>query len=324
MVKPMKTTLLELQSHLEQLGSAVHQMGQTTEEMVETSDMCELVDEEHTENAEYVTEVLEELNHSLDSGEIDVEQYGSSLRYALGTDGRVLPVPKMAPLMTSTPISKQSRPIPSVKTRNAPIVSTPPLVEKKTSSTPPSQVVYEKTPIKRPSTSSFGMAFPLLSTRITTPSAAVIATAAPNSTMVIAAAQIENVQKSENSGVSVRRMDSNKKDTKIQSTDVLALMETIVPEEKANVQLWLGLDIHELNRAIPILNEYISHKRIDITTATSKEVSFTVEEVASQCDVQAKKAKAIVLLLCNLKRLLFVGGYTTAYSLLAGNTLPKN
>lgn len=101
---------------------------------------------------------------------------------------------------------------------------------------------------------------------------------------------------------------------------MFTMMTPISKEEKGNVSLWLGVEFNELNRAIDVMNEHANNQRFDMTTLT--EVFITEEDIAAQCKVEAKKAKAIVLLLCKLKRLqLRREKDAKMYRLLAGTTL---
>lgn len=309
----MKTAIDTLQLEVSDLGSSVKTLQIKKEYESKAMVSKALAMEDSQEASDDVNDVLDELDQSLGSGEIDLETYGSSLRYAFGSEGRFVNSAQMTPLMTSTPISKRSVPQTAKATANV-----TPRVEKPVQQVHSSQksFVHEKTPIKKHVSSSL-LSMPLSgvvvrSTPSTTPS--------ETSSVPRVTRQLENTAISDNSN-STRASDLSL--SKPSELPAPVLIESILEEEKQHVNLWLGLNIDELNRAIPVINQIVSQKRQLPEMATVKEVGFTTDDLATQYGVDAKRAKAIVLLLCNLKRLKLVRGDTTAYTLLAGTTLKQ-
>ena len=328
-MRPIKSSMCDLQTQVLDLSASVRQLSVKQADL-ETSDVFDVKTSTYTDvrepqTAEYVAEALTDLDQSLDSGEIDMEQYATSLRYVLGTDGRMRAAPYGAPLMTSTPQAPRKltfdhptttaepaiahKPIDTCK---EPQYSTIPTLDTKQRST------YEKTPIKR-----------LPSTSIS------VASLSINPSMMMASAydskkSLATSQEPARNATENRAVTSNRSVASSTSKQTIAVkaarvqMDTILMEERASVQFWLGLDMAELNHFIAILNQSVEHHQKQLSESglsESKEVSFTVDNVASYCSVDAKKAKAVVLLLCNLKRLKLVRGETTSYSILSGTTI---
>lgn len=309
----MKTALDTLQLEVSDLGSSVKTLQIKKEYESKATISKALAMEDSQEGSDEMNDVLDELDQSLGSGEIDLETYGSSLRYAFGSEGRFVNSTQITPLMTSTPISKRSAP-----QTTKPASNVTPHVEKPIQLAHSSQksFVHEKTPIKKHVSSSL-LSMPLSgvvvrSTPSTTPS--------EHSTIPRVTRQLENTTISDNSN-SARVSDLSL--SKPNDVPTPVLIESILEEEKQHVNLWLGLNIDELNRAIPVINQIVSQKRQHTDMTTVKEVGFTTDDLATQYGVDAKRAKAIVLLLCNLKRLKLVRGDTTAYTLLSGTTLKQ-
>ena len=307
----MKTTLDLMQSQVNELGSSLHTLHSKKESIAVAAIKRESEVESSNEGMEDVSDVLEELNQSLDNGEIDLETYGSSLRFALGYEGKVMPKGQMTPMMSSTPIVKRSL----SRTQPAAALSTPHAVGNPTPATSAHKsFVHEKTPIKKPSNSFLGVSYQSLSA-LSTPAA----TPVERVTVARVSSQLENVTIPTNQPAN--QLTSSKPAALAPKVASLPLIEPILEQEKPNVNLWLGTDITELNQAIPTINQLVQRKRLEICADGTQEAGFTVEEVATACNVLPKKAKAVVLLLCTLKRLKLVRGETMAYSVLSGNTL---
>lgn len=275
------------------------------------------------EQTEFVQEVLNELDQSLDSGEIDLEEYGHSLRYVLGKDSRVAGA---APMM-STPVSQKKHTsthdfhIPSTFTLPADTPSKFNQSNTSNSVAPSSRprIQYERTPIKR-HVSTSAVSAPFVRSAAGTP----ISTH-NRSTMSTPDKEEENssqrlnvpLQAAEPKCAPVEPAEEIEHFAKIQ-------METIVPEEKSNVQFWLGLDLAELNRAVTLLNDLALTRQSepDFDPSICKEIAFTHDDVATQCLVDTKRANAIILLLCGLKRLrISRRGESKIYSMLTGNSI---
>lgn len=282
------------------------------------------------EQTEFVEDVLNELDQSLDSGEIDLAEYGHSLRYVLGKDARIVGA---APMM-STPVSQKKPAAPTAfhipATYSLPADTPSKLRHASTTVTaaPASRprVQHERTPIKRNmSTSAAPPSFSktTIVTHVTpqrtpqrTPRAAV--------TVSTPAREAENLK---NLRLNAPAFDSKRAAPApvscVQDYPKI-IMESIKAEEKVNVQFWLGLDLGELNRAVTLLNDLVLTRQSspDFDPSTSKEVALTLEDVSSQCLVEVKKANAIILLLCGLKRLKITRrGESKHYTVLSGNSI---
>lgn len=263
------------------------------------------------EASEFMRDSLSELDQSLDNGDIDMEQYAASLQDVLGTA-----------------ISRNG------KLNKLPMTSTPPPHSSKTAAAPPSHIhisgssyarspsakktkrftrEHSKTPIKRqsPAKPKFFASTP--NNKNSTPKK--FASSVTKQESLIMSTPKESTENTPN--LLPRGTYKVPVAMKTHETHKLNVMEMITEQEKANVQLWLGLDMEELNRAIPLLNELAIHQQKDGVASAS----FTIEEVAAQCGVEPKRAKAIVLLLCNLNRLRLVRGEITKYVLHKGSTV---
>lgn len=329
LVRPLKTSITTLEGDVAELASNVKCMSdrpasKSIVQATATNVTTDSNSEEQVQSEGFVQEFLDELDQSLDSGEIDLEEYGHSLRSVLGKGGlstREIP-------MTSTPpsakISAHSKtaakpfsiPSSAVLAGNTPIKPsnahmTAPYhshsgteANSKTSSMKPA-LQYERTPIKRTNASNSSFS----TNEHSNP---------PSMHSSMHEGDVENLSHN------LAAVEIPKDVTPVKQQPMI-LMENIKMEEKANVTLWLGLDINELNRAITLLNDLAMTIQTTpgFNAMTCKEISFTMEEVASHCTIETKKAKALVLLLCGLKRLRLVRGETTSYILLTGNSLVK-
>lgn len=329
LVRPMKNTMTELHHQVLGLSSSIRQISEKQAEL-ESSDVqtSAYVEPQAHQPADYVTEVLTDLDQSLDNGEIDMEQYSASLRYVLGTDGKMRAAPLGMPIMSSTP--QPQRKLVYDPPVAAPIVShVSDIVERSVPQTKreigatavmsydtKKTTTYEKTPIKKLASTSISVAS--LSIH---PSAPMAVSYNPKSALTTPqhiAKREENRVDNFAHPVALSVQASAQKSSAIISQPQ---MEAIIPEEKANVQFWLGLDMAELNRSIATLNQCVDSHLKKSNLAPSESISFTVDDVAAYCNIDAKKAKAVVLLLCNLKRLKLIRGEITSYSILGGNTI---
>jgi hypothetical protein len=387
-LRPMKPALAQMQVDCSDLGELVKKL-QIQADQHERQLNARLNMDEVPVGAEYEAEAIDVLNASLESGEIDIDQYATSLRIALNSEARKDSPnhPQNASYDLDSPVqTSHTRPVPHLS-HHAPQPNFRPTMIPNTSTPPPHQLV-KKMPLSssvpsstfvQPHYAPQAASKPFvrqLDTRAVVDSAvvkaavvevespipvrkdAVLPTAtrstpapAPQftpkdqptshqlptsgsfSTQKMRAieipAQTENKNPLANSLTSLTStsIQSRKKtladvpSSLADSDNIFQMMEPIMKEERENVKFWLGMDMPELNRAISIMNEFATTQRFEMTSF--KEFYITVDDVAAQCNLDAKKAKAAVLLLCNFKRLKLVRGEINSYSLLSGTTLVK-
>lgn len=331
LIRPLKVTVTTLEGDVAELSSTVkllsHKPSQSSRGV---SEHPFNLSETAPEQTEFVEDVLNELDQSLDSGEIDLAEYGHSLRYVLGKDNRIVGA---APMM-STPVSQKKTPAPAAfhipATCSLPSDTPSKLRHASTSITaaPASRprVQHERTPIKRNlSTAAAPSSFS--KTTIVTPVAPHrTPQRTPHATTTVStpAREAENLRNLRLTAPAFETKRAAPAPVSCVQDYPKILMDPINAEEKGNVQFWLGLDIQELNRAVTLLNDLALTRQTmpDFDPSTCKEISLTLDDVSNQCLVEVKKANAIILLLCGLKRLKITRrGESKSYTILSGNSI---
>lgn len=323
-MRPLKVTITTLEGDVAELSSTVKRL---TEKPTGASKIIA----EHpfnvqmgdSEQPEFVEEVINELDQSLDSGEIDLAEYGHSLRYVLGKESRIVgAVPMMstpvAPKRSTSQSSFQAQasfeqPMDTPSKFNQPIST----YTAAPSSRP--RVQYDRTPIKRHVSTSAAVPSFTRSTTATpiAPSRATVEVHTPEK-------EEENLKNLKLSSTAHGSRPSGSSPVSCVAEVAKIQMEPISVEEKANVSFWLGFDFNDLTRAITLINDLALTRQSGpgFDSSTCKEIVVTLEEVADQVLLEPKRANAMILLLCNLKRLRLIRrGDTKAYLLLTGNTI---
>lgn len=321
-MKPLKPSLQNLQSDIQQLNTVVKQLqSQSTEPEThsEATDGAEDIYEAAMED-DFATDDLDALDRSFDNGEIDINRFASSLHQYIN--------PKSSVGSAETTRSMSQSSLLSSASSSPQVTATYRFTPQDNPSTTPAPAITQQlaqaTTTVKVETKPVEQKSAISSQPAKLPSHALVATTAPTTapTTIVKSVSVANIAPSkvtpltsektiekeaaENVSMmaNVQSRSKKRQDTNIQiasGDSIFPMMEPVVPEEKPNVQYWLGVTISEANRAIAMINEFATTQRFELND--SNDIIITVDDVATQCAVDQKRAKAITLVLCNLKRL---------------------